>query len=112
HGIWGGLYSLPELAEDDAASRWCARSLGASVICERRLATIEHAFTHFDLDLDPLLLTLADSPASVMDRDDWLWYNPGTELPVGVPAPVAALLRLLAASLPTPALHEHERRIA
>ncbi|HLF10383.1 MAG TPA: A/G-specific adenine glycosylase, partial [Gammaproteobacteria bacterium] len=70
HGIWGGLYSLPELAEDDAASNWCARSLGASVICERRLATIEHAFTHFDLDLDPLLLTLADSPANVMDRDD------------------------------------------
>jgi hypothetical protein len=27
-----------------------------------------------------------------MDRDDWLWCQPGA-LTVGVPAPVAALLR-------------------
>jgi A/G-specific adenine glycosylase len=98
HGIWGGLYSLPELAENDAASQWCARSLGAGVLSERRLATIEHAFTHFDLDLEPLLLELADSPAGVMDRADWLWYNPCTELTVGVPAPVATLLQSLAAA--------------
>ena len=60
---------------------------------QRVLATIEHAFTHFDLDLTPQLLTLAASPSAVMDRPDWLWYKPGTALAVGVPAPVAALLK-------------------
>jgi A/G-specific adenine glycosylase len=112
HGIWGGLFSLPELAEDDAASSWCARRLGTRVASEQRLATIAHAFTHFDLDLQPLLLKLADSPATVMDREDWLWYNPDTELQVGVPAPVAALLQSLAASAPLSTSHEHKRRIA
>ena len=66
--------------------------LGAHVAAERALATIEHAVTHFDLDLSPRLLELAASPSAVMDRDDWHWCRPGAELGVGVPAPVAALL--------------------
>jgi A/G-specific adenine glycosylase len=91
-GIWGGLYSLPELPAEDSPRDWCARMLGASVAAERILATIEHAFTHFDLDLNPRLLELAAAPSGVMDRDDWHWCRPGTKLDVGVPAPVAALL--------------------
>jgi A/G-specific adenine glycosylase len=92
-GIWGGLYSLPELAAGDSPREWCARVLGASVAVERALDVIAHAFTHFDLDLLPRLLELASEPKAVMDRDDWLWRLPGAELDVGVPAPVAALLR-------------------
>jgi A/G-specific adenine glycosylase len=91
-GIWGGLYSLPELSAADSPRDWCARMLGTDVAAERVLATIEHAFTHFDLDLAPRLLELAASPAAVMDRDDWHWCRPGATLDVGVPAPVAALL--------------------
>jgi adenine-specific DNA glycosylase len=66
--------------------------LGAAVAAERVLETIEHAFTHFDLDLVPRLLELAGTASVVADRDDWLWCRPGAELAVGVPAPVAALL--------------------
>jgi A/G-specific adenine glycosylase len=93
HGIWGGLYSLPELPAEDSAGEWCLRALGARVSAEQELATIEHAFTHFDLDLAPRLLRLAAVPGCVADRDDWLWHKPGTALTVGVPAPVAALLK-------------------
>jgi A/G-specific adenine glycosylase len=91
-GVWGGLYSLPELPAEDSPRDWCARVLGAAVAAERALATIEHAFTHFDLDLAPRLLELAASPSAVIDRDDWHWCRPGTKLAVGVPAPVAMLL--------------------
>jgi A/G-specific adenine glycosylase len=91
-GIWGGLYSLPELSADDSPREWCARVLGAGVAGERALRTIEHAFTHFDLDLAPRLLDLTASPSAVMDRDDWVWCRPGVKLDVGVPAPVALLL--------------------
>jgi A/G-specific adenine glycosylase len=91
-GIWGGLYSLPELPAEDSAREWCARRLGAVVVAETALATIEHAFTHFDLDLMPRLLELAAAPSVVADSDDWFWCRPGTKLDVGVPAPVAVLL--------------------
>ena len=91
-GIWGGLYSLPELPTEDSPQDWCARMLGAAIAAERVLATIEHAFSHFDLALNPRLLDLAAAPSTVMDRDDWRWCRPGTQLDVGVPAPVATLL--------------------
>jgi A/G-specific adenine glycosylase len=91
-GIWGGLYSLPELSADDSPREWCRRALGTRVAEEHALATIEHAFTHFDLDLMPRLVTLAAWPATVAERDDWHWCRPGAALTVGVPAPVAALL--------------------
>ena len=94
-GIWGGLYSLPELPKGDSASDWCARHLGAPVAAEHDLATIEHGFTHFDLDIAPRLLRLAALPSAVNDRGDWFWCEPYAELQVGVPAPVAALLRSL-----------------
>ena len=91
-GIWGGLYSLPELPAEDSPREWCARTLGAAIVAERVLPTIEHAFTHFDLDMRPRLLELAAVPSVVADRDDWFWCRPGTQLDVGVPAPVAVLL--------------------
>ena len=95
-GIWGGLYSFPELADGDTAQQWCARRLGVAVIGERELATIEHGFTHFDLDLAPRWLRLAAAPRVVQDGDAFLWHRPSAEPPVGIPAPVAALFGSLA----------------
>jgi A/G-specific adenine glycosylase len=88
-GIWGHSPALPELAADDAAAAWCERQLGARVSSARALLTIEHAFTHFDLDLRPLVLELAAAPACVADRGDRVRHDPRADLPVGVPAPVA-----------------------
>jgi A/G-specific adenine glycosylase len=94
-GIWGGLYSFPELADGETAAEWCARTLGANVAAERALATIEHGFTHFDLDLEPRWLRLAAAPRVVQDRDDFLWHRPSAAPAVGIPAPVAALFGAL-----------------
>jgi A/G-specific adenine glycosylase len=101
-GIWGGLYSFPELVDGDTAVEWCARTLGARVAAERELATIEHGFTHFDLDLAPHWLRLAAAPRVVQDRDDLCWHRPGEAPAVGIPAPVAALLDLLSRDAPAP----------
>jgi A/G-specific adenine glycosylase len=93
-GIWGGLHSLPECADEDAAA-WCERRLGARAAEARRLATIAHGFTHFDLDLEPWLVELAAAPEAVADADGWSWHSPAEPLAVGVPAPIAALLNSL-----------------
>ncbi len=94
-GIWGGLFSLPELPEDDDVHRWCDRRLGTGVLSHEPLAPIEHAFTHFDLRLEPVVLELQGVPRRVMDDGEWLWYNPAHELDVGVAAPIATLLSSL-----------------
>jgi A/G-specific adenine glycosylase len=93
-GIWGGLHSLPECAAEDAAT-WCQRRLGARAAATRRLATIAHGFTHFDLDLEPWLVELAGAPGAIADGADWSWHSPAEPFAVGVPAPIAALLNSL-----------------
>jgi len=91
-GVWGGLFSLPELPGDEEAHAWCARTLSASIDAARELPRIQHAFTHFDLEIAPTLLQLEDSAMVVMDRPDWLWYKPDMTTPLGLAAPIAALL--------------------
>jgi A/G-specific adenine glycosylase len=94
-GIWGGLFSLPELPLEHTAAEWTAATLGARVAAERALDVVAHAFTHFDLDLEPRLIRLEAAPAGICDRADLVWHVPGTRLAGGVPAPIAALLATL-----------------
>ncbi len=94
-GIWGGLYSLPELADASEAASWCASRLGAGVASRQSLEPIDHSFTHFDLRIEPLMLELDGTVESVMDSADWLWYKPQGQLDVGIAAPIAALLSTL-----------------
>jgi len=92
-GIWGGLLSFPELGADDDADEWCRRHLGIGPSARRSLGIVEHAFTHFDLTLAPLELTLGDEASSAMDGNHWLWYNATEPLPGGVAAPIGKILR-------------------
>jgi A/G-specific adenine glycosylase len=92
HGIWGGLYSFPELPADEGAAEWCRTRLGAEVEAQRVLPPIAHAFTHFDLTLSPLEIDLGRSPRVVMDGGRWLWHDATTAVPGGVPAPIARIL--------------------
>ena len=91
-GIWGGLYSLPELPDVEAPLEWCRRQLGTRPALSRELDKIAHAFTHFDLELTPIELRLDAAPSVIMDRGAWLWYNPATPAEIGMAAPVAAFL--------------------
>jgi len=95
-GIWGGLLSFPELGDEELPEAWCERRLGGRPAAETRLGNIEHAFTHFDLTLQPVLVTLPEGIAAVMDGEQWLWYNTAEPLPGGVAAPIEKLLREVA----------------
>jgi A/G-specific adenine glycosylase len=97
-GVWGGLYSLPELSNDEEPRAWCARSLNARVDASRELPRIDHAFTHFELAIAPTLLELEDTASIIMDRADRLWYKPGMQPKLGLAAPIAALLNTICAT--------------
>jgi A/G-specific adenine glycosylase len=103
-GIWGGLLSFPELGEGQDIADWCRRHLGALPDSSEDLASIEHSFTHFDLTLRPVRLTVEGGAASVMDGERWLWYNSARPLPGGVAAPIGRILREVAQSESLPNL--------
>ena len=94
-GVWGGLWCLPEFASATAARAFVRNSLGSCAAAPERLSEIEHAFTHFDLSITPLLVRCAQ-PAAVEEGGS-LWYNIRAPARIGLPAPVASLLQGLAA---------------
>lgn len=90
-GVWGGLWCLPEFDTESAARSFASQTLRAAEVHPRQLNLIEHAFTHFDLVVTPLLTRCA-GPAGVMDAPQSLWYNPRDPVRIGLPAPIKTLL--------------------
>jgi A/G-specific adenine glycosylase len=90
-GIWGGLWSLPEVDVDASASSWCSER-GLVVRASTAWPTLRHTFTHFHLDIHPRLIDVEDNPSRVMDDDEWLWYKGGHSRHVGIATPVRKLL--------------------
>jgi len=95
HGLWGGLYSLPELDDGDDARAWCIERLGIAPAIERVLPGLSHAFTHFDLDIEPLLVSVEGEYRALMDSSNLVWYNPAARQPIGIAAPIRTLLETL-----------------
>ena len=93
-GVWPGLFSLPELPDDTSPVDWTRTYVGSDIAEPRSLAPISHAFTHFDLEIEPLQATLV-SAVGVLEHADRLWYKPGESQRPGMPAPVARLLESL-----------------
>jgi A/G-specific adenine glycosylase len=87
-GIWGGLLALPEGKE------WLSRL--KLVPCKSQpLPAREHVFTHFRLEIQPLLCRVAHMPTLAATPE--LECLPlETALKSGIPAPVARLLQELA----------------
>ncbi len=98
-GIWGGLWCFPEDAGSEPES-WCQDRLGTAPASIEAWPPFRHTFSHYHLDIEPLLLRLGQEPGSVMDADRQLWYNVRENPQVGLAAPVVQLLRKLAAAIP------------
>jgi A/G-specific adenine glycosylase len=92
-GLWGGLWSPPQFANEGEALAWCAREFG-DVNESHALSPIDHAFTHFDLRLKPLLVR-GRQKLEVRDREDRLWYQLDAPPRVGLPQPILHLLERL-----------------
>jgi A/G-specific adenine glycosylase len=94
-GIWGGLWSLPEAADEDALAA-VAHSLGGTAQLQR-LSPFTHTFTHFKLDIEPRLGRADAVPEAAGNLTVWA---PLSNIDAfGVPAPVRKLLDALQGSL-------------
>ena len=96
-GLWGGLWSLPEL--DDLSDLEHLADQHALHMGERQqLPALTHTFSHFQLAIDPWLVQVQESAHHVAEAD-WLWYNLATPPRLGLAAPVKKLLKHAADAL-------------
>jgi A/G-specific adenine glycosylase len=96
-GVWGGLWCLPEIDPHKDPLGWCSDNLQLSAERGRSLPVRRHSFTHFHLDIEPVELLLNRPGCTVLEGESRLWYNPNKPENVGLAAPVARLLREIAA---------------
>ncbi len=90
-GVWGGLWSFPQFEARDAALQWSGAASAESALV---LAAYEHAFTHFDLTLYPLVVD-AQPGAAIADDARYLWYDPRRPARIGLSKPTVDLIELL-----------------
>ena len=93
-GVWGGLWSLPELPEGADPLEACV-ALGLRTRQARQLPPVRHAFTHFTLDAMPWLVRVRRQ-ARVKGEREWLWLALREAPGAALPAPVKRLLATLA----------------
>lgn len=93
-GLWGGLWCFPEAEDLAAAMQLFTQLLPGTPANTQPLLGFRHTFSHYHLDIQPLLLSLTRSPSQVSDTDNLkqCWYNPHQPLTLGLAAPVKKLL--------------------
>jgi A/G-specific adenine glycosylase len=93
-GIWGGLLALPEITDGEHTDDWLQRRFGAAASAQT-LATVRHVFTHFRLDIEPVLLRVPDKAPMVTEAGlEWLALDALDA--AGLPAPVRRILDAIA----------------
>jgi A/G-specific adenine glycosylase len=90
-GLWGGLWGFPEFASPQAAREWCQMKFGEPAGPPRQAPPLHHAFTHFDLRIEPLLIDCGSRHA-VSEEGQWMWYDPSRPARLGLAAPVKELI--------------------
>lgn len=93
-GIWGGLWSLPEVDVDADVAVHCRARFGARVDAGAELAPIEHGFTHFRLTLRPQRVAVQAWPKRA-ESPGCLWLTREDAMAAALPAPIRRLLRSL-----------------
>ena len=91
-GVWGGLWSFPECGPDSDIEKWCESALGVNPTLRRALPIVEHGFTHFILEIHPVLLTVSARDSDKLRSSNRAWVKTGAVGKKGLPIPVKNIL--------------------
>lgn len=93
-GIWGGLWSLPEVEGSDNLKLWLTHHWQLRAPKFLELTTWRHSFTHFDLTIMPVMLKLTTLDAHrIFEKRAGVWYNPNQASKLALCAPVKRILQ-------------------
>lgn len=116
-GIWGGLWSFPELPSGMPSKEFMQEKLRklsvknkkiVEIIKQKKLKPIPHSFTHYNLTIHPLLwdiegLNLTSGENKRLKKgnntQDIQWYNRDEIGTLGLPGPIKKLIENLGLDL-------------
>ncbi len=92
HGIWGGLFSLPE-ASDAVQAQTIAKQFILRPKNSTQLTAISHQFSHFQLSIQPIVWRNCARKAQIRDNNQYQWIAREQLSEIGLPAPIKKLLQ-------------------
>lgn len=90
-GIWGGLWSLPEVGKMPAFGDMCHGFKIAGIL---EMPALAHTFTHFKLDINPYRCEVVRL-SKKENTDSVIWLSLVEALNAGIPTPVRTILQML-----------------
>ncbi len=94
-GIWGGLWCLPEISDypdDSEVKKFITKKFQFEIKDIKFLNIFRHTFSHFHLDILPIVGNVAKTKSKIMEDGQQIWYNPQEPATIGLPAPVKLLV--------------------
>jgi A/G-specific adenine glycosylase len=94
-GIWGGLWCFLEVEHEEEIAALLAK-LHLKQTSVVPLAKFRHTFSHFHLDISPVVIDCEQLPAKeINENNQQQWYNLATTASVGLAASTQKLISLL-----------------
>jgi len=94
-GIWGGLWSFPEVETKQALAMYCRQRWGFEIDRTINLDGWRHTFSHYHMDLQPVFVRCSEKTPLIMDDPDLVWYNIKKPDQRGLAAPVLRYQKML-----------------
>lgn len=94
-GIWGGLWSLPEIpgkANTTDIRRFCAKNFNIDITNYTTLENFRHTFSHYHLNIFPVMVQINFFPKQLKEGKKEIWYNLNCPQKIGFPKPIQSIL--------------------
>lgn len=92
-GIWGGLWSLPECSMTENIRVFCKKQYHCEIEEPiKKYHLLKHMFSHFQLEITPVVIRVKHWHPPLMESDRIVWYNRHQLALRGLAAPVKKLL--------------------
>ncbi len=99
-GIWGGLWSLPEVGKVDEIDTWQQNNLSLqSPYLSVSENLIKHQFTHFSLDISVADIKLKGFPEKISDNENMEFVALAELEKYGLPTPARKILTKMLSNL-------------
>ena len=94
-GIWGGLWIFPQLTMEQNHQQYCQETFNIIPKDVTHQPQHRHTFSHYHLDISPIVIELSKEPRNIMEANRQLWYNLQQPAEIGLAAPIKKLLSKL-----------------
>jgi A/G-specific adenine glycosylase len=90
-GIWGGLWSFPEIGNDEEYESLALKKFGVVAEASTAYPNLTHTFTHFKLHIRPLRLQVIKRNIQI-SQPSHLWVSIDDAVGAAIPTPIRKIL--------------------